>query len=108
MGEVVYYTIIRLAVLIPLIWFTKPLLDERWWFVISIFLIHAIIIYPAYRGYKKFVERSKKEIEGTLCSICKHYEPTAMLCKIHDKHPSAQFIPCDGHDWEVDLSEKNP
>ena len=65
--------------------------------------IYGIIIHPTIIHYKLFEEKNKEIIESTLCSSCKHFDKTAVLCMKYDKHPSLEFLPCEGVDWEPDL-----
>ena len=58
------------------------------------------VLYPAYSEYVKFRENKVKKMEGTLCATCRHYDETAVLCMKYDKHPTPDYIPCGGNDWE--------
>jgi hypothetical protein len=100
MGDIVFWTLIRLAVSIPFIWALKNYLDYSiWWFSV-VFILYGIVIHPAIRSYKTFEEKNKNIIESSLCSTCKHFDKTAVLCIKYDKHPTPQYIPCEGQDWE--------
>jgi len=59
-----------------------------------------LIVHPAMVSYRWFEERNKKVIESTLCSSCKHFDQSAVLCIKYDKHPTENYVPCDGVDWE--------
>ena len=100
MGEIVFWTIIRTAVLIPIIWILQSYIDFQFWWIINVVAIYVIIIHPAVIHYKLFEEKNKDIIESTLCSTCRHFDKTAVLCMRHDKHPSLEFLPCQGLDWE--------
>jgi hypothetical protein len=99
-GEIVYWTIIRTAVVLPLLWLTREYFDEKYWWIFSILCIALFIIYPAYFSYMKFIEKNKNVISATLCASCKHFDQSAVLCMKYDKHPTENYIPCEGTDWE--------
>lgn len=100
MGEVVFWTIIRTAVVIPALWFLKGYFDPQLWWPVCIMGIYGIIIHPTLIHYKLFEQKNKDIIESTLCSSCKHFDKTAVLCMKHDKHPTIDYLPCEGIDWE--------
>ncbi|MBS4033646.1 MAG: hypothetical protein KGZ85_10460 [Ignavibacterium sp.] len=100
MGEIVYWTIIRTAVVLPLLWLTRDYIDEKYWWIFSLLCITLFIIYPAYFSYRKFVEKNQNVISETLCASCKHFDQSAVLCMKYDKHPTENYIPCEGTDWE--------
>lgn len=60
---------------------------------------YGVIIHPALIHYRLFNERNREIIEDTLCSSCEHFDKSAILCLKHDKHPTIDFVPCDGIDW---------
>lgn len=100
MGAIVYWTLIRIAIVLPLIWFTKDFFDEKYWFIMGSLSLALFVIYPAYHSYKNFIEQNKNVISSTLCSSCKHFDQSAVLCMKYDKHPTENYIPCEGNDWE--------
>ncbi len=100
MGEIVFWTLIRTLIMIPIIWISLDYFDYKFWWIISIIAIYIVIIHPAIIGYKKFEEKNKDVNENSLCSTCRHYDKTAVLCMKYDKHPTMNFIPCNGVDWE--------
>jgi fatty acid desaturase len=100
MGEVVFWTIIRAAVTIPGLWILKSQIDFQLWILISLAAVYVLIIHPAMVSYRWFEEHNKKVIESTLCSSCKHFDRSAVLCIKYDKHPTENYVPCDGVDWE--------
>lgn len=100
MGDIVFWTIIRTAVVIPSVWVLKSYIDEKLWWIVSIAAIYLIIIHPAVLAFKKFEKKSKSVLDSTLCASCKHFDPSAVLCMKYDKHPTEDYIPCDGIDWE--------
>ena len=100
MGEIVYKTLIRLALSILIFWFVKDYFDEKYFWIISALAIYFFVFYPAHLSYKNFIDSNKEIISNTLCSSCKHFDGTAVLCMKYDKHPSENYIPCEGTDWE--------
>ena len=100
MGEIVFWTIMRTAITIPLVWLLQCYMDVLFWWVIVLFSIYGVIIHPAIIHSRLFEEKNKDVIESTLCSSCQHFDKTAVLCLKHDKHPTKDTLPCDGIDWE--------
>ena len=83
MGGIIYWTIIRIAILIPLLWIATD--------------------YIEFIQYKLFREENYEVITNTLCSSCKHFDETAVLCLKYDEHPTEDKIPCEGAAWEPKL-----
>ncbi len=109
MGAIVFWTIIRTAILIPVLWVLRGYVDNMLWWSISPLAIYGVILHPAIIHYKLFIESTKEIVENTLCSGCKHFDKSAVLCMKYDKHPSREFLPCDGMDWtpgSIDANEK--
>jgi len=100
MGEVVFWTIIRTAITILGLWIIKTQVDDQLWWMISIAAVYVLIIHPAMVSYRWFEERNKKVIDSTLCSSCISFDRSAVLCMKYDKHPTENYVPCDGVDWE--------
>jgi glucan phosphoethanolaminetransferase (alkaline phosphatase superfamily) len=100
MGEIVFWTLIRISILIPIVWISQNYLDFKFWGIVSITAIYLVVIHPVIISYKKFEEKNKEVNENSLCATCRHYDKSAVLCMKYDKHPSMNFVPCDGNDWE--------
>lgn len=100
MGNIVFWTIIRAAIVIPALWFIGSYYEIQFWWIISILSIYGIIIHPAIIQYKNFEESSKSVIDDTICSSCVHFDRSAVLCMKYDEHPTTEYIPCGGMDWE--------
>jgi len=100
LGEIVYKTIIRLALTILIVWFSKDFFDQKFFWIISVLAIFLFVFHPTYLSYKKFIDENKNVISNTLCSTCKHFDQSAIICMKYDKHPTENFIPCEGTDWE--------
>ncbi len=107
MGEVVFWTIMRAALTIPAVWILKEYINYPVWWLISVAAIYGIIIHPAIIHYRLFKEKNKETIESTLCSTCTNFDKTAVLCLLHDKHPTKDYLPCEGFDWEPKSTEKD-
>ncbi len=100
MGEIVYWTIIRTAFLIFILWISKDVWGEKYFWLIVSLSFYLFVISPAISSYRKFTEKNKKVLESSLCSTCKHFDESAVLCMKYDKHPTENFIPCEGSAWE--------
>lgn len=100
MGEIVFWAIIRTAFTILFLWIIKSHIDFQLWIMISVAAVYVFIIHPTMVSYKWFEERNKNVISSTLCSSCKHFDRSAVLCLKYDKHPTEDFVPCEGEDWE--------
>ncbi len=100
MGEIVYKTLIRFVFVLLTLWFCKNIFDEKFFWIISVLSIYLFVFHPAFLSYKKFLDENKSVITNSLCSTCKHFNESAVLCLKYDKHPTEDFIPCEGTDWE--------
>jgi len=99
-GEIVFWTILRTAVTILGLWIIKSEIDFNLWMLICFAAFYVIIFHPALVSYRWFEEKNKNVISSTLCSSCKHFDPSAVLCLKYDKHPTEDYVPCEGVDWE--------
>lgn len=88
------FTIVFITFIFMLDWENR----QYWWF--CLFAIWLFAIYPGYRQYQKFQQRSKRVEEETLCGACKYFESSSQLCKIYDEHITKDYIPCEGLSWE--------
>ncbi len=100
MGDIIFWTLVRIAVTLPALWILKSYVDEKLWWIVGSAAIYVVIIHPAFVAYRKFEKKSKKVLDSTLCATCKHFDPSAVLCMKYDKHPTEDYIPCDGIHWE--------
>lgn len=73
--------------------------------MLSLMSIYGVVIHPTIIHYRLFIEENKEIIDSTMCSSCKHFDESAVLCMKHDEHPSKTYLPCEGIDWEPDSSE---
>ncbi len=100
MGEIIWYSILRFGLIIVLLWLTYDYWGERYFALIGFLSILFFVVYPAILWYKKFIEKNKNVVEQSLCASCKHFDPSAVLCMKYDKHPTENYLPCEGNDWE--------
>lgn len=89
----------RLTLVIPSLWIAKDYMNYQLWFTVSLLAIYGIVIHPTTIHYRLFVEKNQEIIESTLCSSCKNFDESAVLCLKHDEHPSREYLPCEGLDW---------
>lgn len=100
MGAIIFWSIIRTAVIIPLLWITGTYIDYESWWVICIVAVYVTVIHPAIVQFKKFEEDNREVLEDTLCSSCKSFNKSAVICIKYDQHPTKTVVPCEGMDWE--------
>ena len=100
MGEVVFWTLIRASITIIGLWIIRSQVDFQLWLMISVAAIYVLIIHPAMVSYRWFEQRNKKVLESSLCSSCESFNRSAVLCTKYDKHPTENYVPCDGTDWQ--------
>ncbi len=105
MGEIIFWTMIRITIVIPILWVAEGYINYELWWLISIMILYGVIIHPAIIHYRLFEEKNKDIIESTLCSTCLHFDKSAVLCMKYDKHPTKEYLPCDGIDWEPKSSD---
>ncbi len=106
MGAIVYWSIIRTAILIPVLWLLLEynVFEYGTWWMLGVLSLYGVIIHPAIIQYNIFMQKNKEIIENTLCSSCKNFDKTAVLCIKHDKYPTKNELPCEGLDWEPELN----
>jgi len=99
LGNIIYWGIIRTFVVILALWLLQDYIEYKYWWVVLSMGAYGVILHPALIQYRLFQEKNKKIIETTLCSTCKYFDKTAILCLKHDEHPTQEYLPCDGIDW---------
>ena len=106
MGAIVYWAIIRSAILIPVLWIMLEykIMEYQSWWILGIMSIYGVVIHPAIIQYHLFMQKNKEIIDNTLCSSCKNFDKTAVLCVKYDKYPTKDELPCEGLDWEPELN----
>lgn len=100
MGNIALWTLIRLAILIPALMYFSSLYNGRYNWAILVIAIYLVIIHPIIVQYKNFKEKNKEVVEDSLCSRCRHFDETAVLCMKYDQHPTKDYIPCNTFDFE--------
>ncbi len=100
MGAIVYWALIRIVLLLPLLWIALDYVEYKYWWAFFSLAFYGIVIQPIIIQYKLFKEKNKKIISDSICSFCKHFNESAILCLKHDVHPTEEVIPCNGIDWE--------
>lgn len=102
-GSIVSWALIRAAILIALSLLVLEYvrwLDYTTWVMLTVIMIYAAVIHPMQVQYRIYTEETRNVMEGTLCSSCKHFEPTGVICSKLDEHVTEDLIPCDGELWE--------
>jgi len=100
LGDIIYWTILRTAITIAFVWVLKSYIDEQLWYIITIALAYGFVVHPAIISYRKFELKYKDVTDSTICANCKHFDSSAVLCMKYDKHPTENYIPCEGIHWE--------
>ena len=62
MGEIIFWTIIRIAVVIPVLWILDSYVSQQFWWLISTVTIYAAILHPAVIHYKLFKSENKEKL----------------------------------------------
>ncbi|MBM4170903.1 MAG: hypothetical protein FJ214_03425 [Ignavibacteria bacterium] len=105
MGAIIFWALVRTAILIPSLWLLQGYIEYKYWWWFGIMTVYGVVIHPAMIQYRFFVEENKEISEDTLCSSCKHFDKTAIICLIYDKHPTVNNLPCNGNEWEPVFDE---
>lgn len=100
MGKIVYWGLVRTIILIVLLWLSHEHFYNQSWWIIAAVASYVFVIHPIISQYKIFIEENKNVMIDSLCSTCRHFDGTAVLCLKYDKHPTEHYIPCEGLDWE--------
>ena len=104
-GSIVSWTILRAAIVLVGSWilsefmFTNNAGYTIWWAVTAL-AVYAVVIHPTQIQYNIFKEETRLVMDGTLCSSCKHFEPTGVMCSKLDEHVTEDYLPCEGELWE--------
>lgn len=101
MGEIVLATLLRLSLTLVFIAYTWLYYPYMWRVPIALLIVSLTVFLPARKSYAAFKEKQNDELSGTLCAMCKHFDATAVICLKHDEHPTREYLPCDGIDWEA-------
>ncbi|PLX32633.1 MAG: hypothetical protein C0600_01905 [Ignavibacteria bacterium] len=102
-GSIVSWGIFRAAIVMLLSWVVGDLvgwLDYGTWWMLTVLIFYAAVLHPMQVQYRLYKEETAQVMEGTLCSSCRYFEPTGVLCSKLDEHVSEDDIPCEGELWE--------
>jgi len=102
-GSIVSWAIFRAAAVIGIMLLVSEYvrwLDYGTWWGATLLLIYAVVLHPMQIQYRIYKDETKNVMEGTLCSTCRYFEPTGVMCSKLDEHVSEDHIPCEGELWE--------
>lgn len=102
-GSIVTWAIFRAAAVIGIMLLVSEYvrwLDYGTWWGATLLLFYAVVLHPMQIQYRIYKDETKNVMEGTLCSTCRYFEPTGVMCSKLDEHVSEDHIPCDGELWE--------
>jgi membrane protein YdbS with pleckstrin-like domain len=102
-GSIVSWALFRAAIVIGIALLVVEYvewLDYATWMIMTLIMIYAAVIHPMQVQYRIYTEETRNIMEGTLCSSCKYFEPTGVMCSKLDEHVSEDVIPCEGELWE--------
>ncbi|MBR9976909.1 MAG: hypothetical protein KFH87_02370 [Bacteroidetes bacterium] len=102
-GSIVSWGIFRMALVIGVsLLFAEYVrwIDYSTWAIITLVMLYAAVVHPMQVQYRIYREETLAVMDGTLCSTCKYFEPTGVLCSKLDEHVSEDHIPCEGELWE--------
>lgn len=100
MGHIIFWALIRLALTITGLWILFYYIDYGTWWMLGIVSLYVIVIHPALIQYDLFKEKTKIIVDSSLCSSCRYFDKTAVLCTKLDEHPTENYLPCGGQYWE--------
>jgi hypothetical protein len=107
-GTIIFRALVKISMIILSTWFVMeyyPFQVQQYLSMpiplLAIALIYFIAVFPAYRQYQQFHHDSKRRVGGTLCSKCRYYDGTGVICTLYDEHVSKTHIPCGGESWEA-------
>jgi hypothetical protein len=101
LGSIIWMSMLRLTAVIFVAWYLRAqITDYPEWWMITIGAIYGIAIYPAQIQYNYFKRTTRRLVEETLCSSCRHFNPDGLHCLLLDEHVNEQYLPCEGEGWE--------
>ena len=101
MGKIVIETLIRLAIVVIAVFFIRTAMpDDKFWLILTLFAVTGGVILPAYYSSKSFYQENREVIENSVCSKCRHFDRSAVLCKKYEEHPKKGYVPCGGKEVE--------
>ncbi len=99
-GSIIWGMILRTAIIVVISFFVVsryPSSNAVWMLLFALWLI---AIYPGWQQFQNFKRKMDKFEEETLCGSCRHFDSSSQLCTIYDEHPTKDYIPCEGLNWE--------
>ena len=101
MGALIYWGIVRFALVIVVFWFWHDRISNYsdWWSTFFVALV-AVVIFPFQLQYRKHMEQVEETNKDSLCASCKHYAKDSMLCTALDEHVTLDYVPCGGAAWD--------
>jgi len=102
-GSIVSWAIFRVAAVIIVAYIISEYvtwLDYSTWWIITLALFYGIVLWPMQVQYRIYREETARVMDGTLCSTCRYFESTGVLCSKLDEHVTEESIPCEGELWE--------
>ncbi|MBC8144313.1 MAG: hypothetical protein H7X80_01940 [bacterium] len=101
LGSIIWMAMLRLTAVIGVaFWLRDRITDYPEWWMITIGAMYGIAIYPAQIQYNYFKRTTRRLVEETLCSSCRHFNPEGLHCMLLDEHVNEQYLPCEGEGWE--------
>jgi hypothetical protein len=100
-GSIVLWALLKMAVLVFATWYVIEQYRLHYYWLVALAAIVGIVVIPAYRQYERFTTQTRLRSGGLLCSKCKHFDETGVLCTLYDEHVSKSHIPCGGDSWEA-------
>ena len=101
MGEIIYWGLLRFALVLVGAWLLYSLVPEYndWWMMFFI-AVATIVIYPAQLAWRKHASSIRRANQNPLCATCRHLATREALCKVTDEHVRQDYTPCEGQAWE--------
>ena len=109
-GSIVTWAIFRTALVLAgalLLYEYVRWIDYSMWWMITAISFYAFVVHPITIQYRLYKEETSRVLTGTLCSSCKYFEETGVLCSKLDEHVTEEYIPCNGELWEPRSSIRN-
>jgi hypothetical protein len=69
MGGIIFWGIIRTAILIPALWILQGMMEYKYWWWFSIFAVYGVILHPAMIQYNMFVEKTNNYELDFVCIV---------------------------------------
>ncbi len=103
LGSIISWAIFRAAAVIFGCWLLgelAPWLNYGVWWGITLVSLYAIVLHPMTVQYNIYKQETARVMSGTLCSTCRYFESTGVMCSKLDEHVTEDVVPCEGELWE--------